>query len=109
MEPFLTSVNLNKSNDNFYLISRSADENRNEIQQQKTELEQMEKDIAELKGQLKDAGNKYQALLKRNQELSDEINVVRSEKERALTRYGVYFTVIHVLILSMLIVLVWCR
>lgn len=64
-------------------------------------LEQIEKEIDELKGRLKDAGNKHQALLKRNQELTDEINEVRSQKEKALTRYRLYFTVTQVLILSM--------
>lgn len=83
------------------MISRTADETKTEIQQQKTTLEKMEKEITELKGQLKDAGNKHQALLKRNQELTDEINDVRSQKEKALTRYRLYFTVTQVLILSL--------
>lgn len=83
------------------MISRTADESKTEIQQQKTTLEKMEKEITELKGQLKDAGNKHQALLKRNQELTDEINDVRSQKEKALTRYRLYFTVTQVLILSL--------
>lgn len=83
------------------MISRTADETKTEIQQQKTTLEKMEKEITELKGQLKDAGNKHQALLKRNQELTDEINDVRSQKEKALTRYALYFTVTQVLILSL--------
>lgn len=67
-------------------LKKTADETKTEIQQQKTTLEKMEKEITELKGQLKDAGNKHQALLKRNQELTDEINDVRSQKEKALTR-----------------------
>lgn len=92
----------------FTLISRTADESKTEIQQQKTTLEKMEKEITELKhvkGQLKDAENKHQMLLKRSQEreqkLTDEINEVKSQKEKALTRYGLYFTVTQVLILSL--------
>lgn len=61
----------------------------------------MEKEIDELKDQLKDTRNKHQELLKRNRELTDELNEVKSQKEKALTRYGLYFTVIQVLILSM--------
>lgn len=67
-------------------LKKTADESKTEIQQQKMKLEQIEKEIDELKGRLKDAGNKHQALLKRNQELTDEINEVRSQKEKALTR-----------------------
>lgn len=89
----------------FTFISRTADESKTEIQQQKTTLEKMEKEITELKGQLKDAENKHQMLLKRSQEreqkLTDEINEVKSQKEKALTRYGLYFTVTQVLILSL--------
>lgn len=92
----------------FTLISRAAGESKTDIQQQKTKLEQMEKKIVELMDQLTDSGKKHQALLKRNQEreqkLTDEINEVKSQKEKALTRYGLYFTVTHVLILSMKIV-----
>lgn len=89
----------------FTLISRTADESKTEIQQQKTALEKMEKEITELKSQLKDAENKHQTFLKRNQEreqkLTDEINEVKSQKEKALTRYGLYFTVTKVLILPL--------
>lgn len=78
----------------FTLIYRAADESKTEIQQQKTKLEKMEKEITELEGQLKDAENKHQILLKRNQEreqkLTDELNEVKSQKEKALTRYGLY-------------------
>lgn len=87
------------------MISRTADESKTEIQQQKTTLEKMEKEIIELRGQLKDAENKHQTLLKRNQEreqkLTDEINDVRSQREKVLTRYRLYFTVTKVLILSL--------
>lgn len=87
------------------MISRTADESKTEIQQQKTTLEKMEKEITELRGQLKDAENKHQTLLKRNQEkeqkLTDEINDVRSQREKVLTRYRLYFTVTKVLILSL--------
>lgn len=89
----------------FTLISRTADERKTETQQQKTALDKMEKEITELKGQLKDAENKHQTLLKRSQEreqkLTDEINEVKSQKEKALKRYGLYFTVTQVLILPL--------
>lgn len=89
----------------FTLIYRAADESKTEIQQQKTKLEKMEKEITELEGQLKDAENKHQILLKRNQEreqkLTDELNEVKSQKEKALKRYGLYFTVTQVLILPL--------
>lgn len=85
----------------FTLISRAADESRTEIQQQKMKLEQMEKEITELNKQLTDTRDKHQALLKRNREneqkLTDELNEVKSQKEKALTRYGLYFTVTQVL------------
>ncbi|XP_052674302.1 centromere protein F-like isoform X3 [Crassostrea angulata] len=71
-------------------LKKTANESKTEIQQQKTTLEKMEKEITELKGQLKDAENKHQMLLKRSQEreqkLTDEINEVKSQKEKALTR-----------------------
>lgn len=81
----------------FTLISRAADESRTEIQQQKMKLEQMEKEITELNKQLTDTRDKHQALLKRNQQLTDELKEVKSQKEKALTRYGLYFTVTQVL------------
>lgn len=76
----------------FTLISRTADESKIKIQQQKTTLEKMEKEITELKGQLKDAESKHQTLLKRSQEreqkLTDEKNEVKSQREKVLSRYG---------------------
>lgn len=83
------------------MISRNADESKTEIQQLKTILEKMEKEITELKEQLKDAENKHQICQEREQKLTDEINEVKSQKEKALTRYGLYFTVTQVLILSL--------
>lgn len=67
-------------------LKKTADESRTEIQQQKTKLEEMEKEITELNKQLTDTRDKRQVLLKRNQQLTDELNEVKSQKEKALTR-----------------------
>lgn len=81
--------NLNKSNDDL-LNSRAADESKDDIQQKKAELEQMEKEIDLLKKQLKETENQHQTLFKtyqeREQKLRNDLKEAKSQKENALTR-----------------------
>lgn len=67
-------------------ISRAADENKNDIQQKKAGLEQMEKEIDLLKTQLKETETLLKTYQEREQKLLNDLKEVKSQKENALLR-----------------------
>lgn len=67
-------------------ISRAADESKNDIQQKKAGLEQMEKEIDLLKKQLKETETLLKTNQEREQKLLNDLKEVKSQKENALIR-----------------------
>lgn len=67
-------------------ISRAADESKNDIQQKKAGLEQMEKEIDLLKKQLKETETLLKTYQGREQKLLNDLKEVKSQKENALIR-----------------------
>lgn len=67
-------------------ISRAADESKNDIQQKKAGLEQMEKEIDLLKTQLKETETLLKTYQEREQKLLNDLKEVKSQKENALIR-----------------------
>lgn len=67
-------------------ISRAADESKNDIQQKKAGLEQMEKEIDLLKKQLKETETLLKTYQEREQKLLNDLKEVKSQKENALIR-----------------------
>lgn len=65
-------------------ISRAADESKNDIQQKKAGLEQMEKEIDLLKKQLKETETLLKTYQEREQKLLNDLKEVKSQKENAL-------------------------
>lgn len=67
-------------------ISRAADESKNDIQQKKAGLEQMEKEIDLRKKQLKETETLLKTYQEREQKLLNDLKEVKSQKENALIR-----------------------
>lgn len=67
-------------------ISRAADESKNDIQQKKAGLEQMEKEFDLLKKQLKETETLLKTNQEREQKLLNDLKEVKSQKENALIR-----------------------